>query len=220
MWRKRRRRRSCWSEVVTARRGAHPARISCDLRTVGIRMMVPPKSQPKRPRTVPPSIGSSPKWVRLRARRLPRRRSRLRCAVITACFSVSICFRLDLHTVARPVLHRCETGALFHVLVILGVAVPKFIHSPFFYPCSAISFAGIVALIHYCIGCTGGASIACWLHWWCIVSHASHTIRMSGSAAAGSKNKPKFCMCLPVIILAACFRLHFAVWFAMHQRMT
>ena len=56
------------------------------------------------------------------------------CAVITACVSVSICFRLDLHTVARPVLHRCETGALFHVLVILGAAVLKFIHSPFFLP--------------------------------------------------------------------------------------
>ena len=123
----------------------------------------PPKSQPKRPRTVPPSIRSTPKWVRPRARRLPRRRSRLRCAVITACVSVSICFRLDWHTVARPVLHRCETGALFHVLVILGAAVPKFINSPFFYPCCAISFEGIVALIYYCIGCTGGASIACWL---------------------------------------------------------
>ena len=27
-------------------------------------------------------------------------------------------------------------------------------------------------------------------------------------------------MCLPIIILASCFRLHFAVWFEMHQRMT
>ena len=62
--------------------------------------------------------------------------------------------------------HKCETGALFHVFVILGAAVPKFIHSPFFYPSCAISFAGIVALIYYCIGCNGGASIACWLQWW------------------------------------------------------
>ena len=75
--------------------------------------------------------------------------------------------------------HRCETGALFHVFVILGVVVPKCIHSPFFYPSCAISFPGIVALIYYCIGCTGGASIACWLHWWCIVCHASHTITHS-----------------------------------------
>ena len=82
--------------------------------------------------------------------------------MITACVSISVCFRLDLHTVARPVLHRCETGALLHVLVILGAAVPEFIHSPFFYPCCAISFAGIVALIYYCICCNGGASIACW----------------------------------------------------------
>ena len=51
-------------------------------------------------------------------------------------------------------------GALFHVMVILGAAVPKFIHSPFFYPCCAVSFAGIVALIYDCIGCTGRASIA------------------------------------------------------------
>ena len=140
--------------------------------------------------------------------------------MITACVSVSICFRLDLHTVACPVLHGCETGALFHVLVILGAAVPKFIHSPFFYPCCAIYFAGIVALIYYCIGCTGGASIACWLHWWCIVSHASHTITVTRSAAAITKNKPEFYMCLPVIILASCFRLHFAVWFEVHRRMT
>ena len=69
-------------------------------------------------------------------------------------------------------------------------------------------------------GCTGGASIACWLHWWCIVSHASHTITVTGSAAAVTKNKAEFCMCLRVIILASCFRLHFAVWFEMHQRMT
>ena len=115
--------------------------------------------------------------------------------------------------------HRCETGALFHVFVILGAAVPKFIHSPFFYPSCAISFAGIVALIYYCIGCTGGASIACWLHWWCIVCHASHTITVTGSADAVTKSKPDFCMCLPVVLLASFFRLHFTVWFEMQQRM-
>ena len=207
MWRKRRRRRSCWSEVVTVRRGAPSKKKPCS-EDSGDEDDGSPKSQPKRPRIVPPSIRSTPKWVRPRARRLPRRRSRLRCAVITACVSVSICFRLDLHTVARRVLQRCEIGALFHVLVIFGAVVPKFIHSPFFYPCYAISFAGIVALIYYCIGCTGGASIACWLQWWCIVSHASHTITVTGSVAAVRKNKPEFCMCLLIIILASCFRLH------------
>ena len=60
MWRKRRMTRSCWS-VVTARRGAPPARRSRPPTTVGIRLMIPPKGQPKRPRTVPPSICFTPK---------------------------------------------------------------------------------------------------------------------------------------------------------------
>ena len=131
-----------------------------------------------------------------------------------------LCFGRQLHTAMCLVSHKCGTCSIFHVLVILGAAVLTFIHSPFFYPCCAISFAGIVALIYFCIGCTGGASIACWLHWWCIVSHASHTITVTGSPAAVTKNKLEFCMCLPVIILASCFRLHFAVWFEMHPRMT
>ena len=107
----------------------------------------------------------------------------------------------------------------FHVLVILGAAVPKFSDSPFFYPCCATSFAGIVAVNYYCIGCTGGASVVCWHHWWCIICHASHTITVTGSADAVTKSKPEFCMCLPVVLLASFFRLHFTVWFEMQQRM-
>ena len=61
MWRKRRMTRSCWSEVVTARRGAPPARRSRPPTTAGTRLMIPPKGQPKRPRTVPPSICFTPK---------------------------------------------------------------------------------------------------------------------------------------------------------------
>ena len=124
-----------------------------------------------------------------------------------------------MHTDARPVLCRCETGALFHVLVILGAAVPKFSDSPFFYPCWAISFAGIVVVIYYCIACTGGASVVGQHHWWCIILDTSHTITVTGSADAVTKSKPEFCMCLPVVLLASFFRLHFTVWFEMRQRM-
>ena len=51
--------------------------------------------------------------------------------------------------------HRCETGALFHVLVIFGAAVPKFIHSPFFLP----------LLRHFfCRHCCPHLFLH-WLHW-------------------------------------------------------
>ena len=69
-----------------------PSKEGCPSTTVGMRLMVPPKSQPKRPRRVPPSICFTPKRVKPRARRLPRRRSRHRCAVITACVYVSSFF--------------------------------------------------------------------------------------------------------------------------------
>ena len=47
MWRKRRMTRSCWSEVVTARRGAPPARRSRPPTTVGMRLMIPLKRPAK-----------------------------------------------------------------------------------------------------------------------------------------------------------------------------
>ena len=162
----------------------------------------PPKKPVKKAKDSTPLNMFHAKVARPRARRLPQRKSRLRCAVITACVYVSSFFA-SICTHAHTVLRRCETGALFRVLVILGTSVPKFIDSPVFYPCCAISFAGIVALIYYCIGCTGGASVACRHHWWCIISHASHTITVTGSAAAVTKSKPEFCMCLHVILLAS-----------------
>ena len=136
--------------------------------------------------------------------------------MITACVYVSIFFN-RIRTLSRVLFYAgVRLVPFFTFWYFWALQCPNSSTRHFFYPCYAISFAGIVALIYYCIGCNGGASVSCWLHGWCIVSHASHTITVTGSAAAAIKSKPEFCIRLPVILLASCFRLQFALWFEMH----